>query len=130
MKTEGKELLSKYIKSCVSPILLNKTYAGVFKNPVVIESDCSLDLLNGHYEGDKFIAPGWYNELIQRKTPVLLINGINNIPTEQQYRFIEILKYRKVNTFELPSNCVIVATYSDLEKKPISEELYSLMAQI
>lgn len=130
MKAEGKELLYKYIKSCVSPILLNKTYAGIFKNPVVIESNCSLDLLNGHYEGDKFVAPVWYNELIQRQTPILLINGINNVPTEKQCRFIEILKYRKVNTFELPKNCVIVATYSDLEKSPISEELYSLMAQI
>ena len=45
-------------------------------------------------------------------------------------KFIEILKYKKISTFELPENCLIIVTCSDLTNNKINEEIYSLVAQI
>lgn len=63
-------------------------------------------------------------------TSVLVIENINEIPLEEQTKFIEILKYKKVSTFELPKNCLVIVTCSDLTANKINEEVYSLLAQI
>ena len=62
--------------------------------------------------------------------PVLIIKDINKISEEEQRKFIELFKYRKVYVHKLPENCMIFATYSDLEKRPIQKELYSFMIHI
>ena len=49
---------------------------------------------------------------------------------EEQTKFIEILKYKKVSTFEIPKNCLVIVTCSDLTANKINEEVYSLLAQI
>ena len=61
---------------------------------------------------------------------MLIIKDINNIPEEEQRKFIELLKYKKVYVNKIPENCMIFATYSNLEEKPIEEEVYSFMAHI
>ncbi len=61
---------------------------------------------------------------------VLVIENINEIPLEEQTKFIEILKYKKVSTFELPKNCLVIVTCSDLTTNKINEEVYSLLAYI
>ena len=60
----------------------------------------------------------------------LVIENINEIKLEEQTKFIEILKYKKVSTFELPKNCLVIVTCSDLTANKINEEVYSLLAQI
>lgn len=130
MEKAKKDLLGAYIKSGISPILLEGVSADTFKNPVIIDSNCDISLLNGHYENEGFVGPSWYNELIKKDKPILLINEINSISKEEQYKFVEILKYKKVSTFELPKNCIIIATCNNLKDNPINEEVYSLMAHI
>lgn len=130
MEKAKKDLLGAYIKSGISPILLEGVSADVFKNPVIINSNCDISLLNGHYEKEEFVGPVWYNELIKKDNPILLINDINSVSKEEQYKFVEILKYKKVSTFELPKNCVVIATCNNLKDNPINEEVYSLMAHI
>ena len=69
-------------------------------------------------------------ELTSKDNAVLVINNINKIPTDEQIKFVEIFKYNKISTFELPKNCIVIATASNLKENPINEQVYSLMAHI
>ena len=96
MNSEKKLMLEKYIKSGISPILLENIPTSIFEEAVVLEANCDLSLLNGHYEGLDFVAPSWYNKLInQKENPILIISEINKISQKEQTKFIEILKYKK-----------------------------------
>ncbi len=133
MIKEQLEILNEYIKINVSPILLENTPTELIKDEVVISSDCDDSYLNGHYEGIDFKAPKWYEELQQKsknRIPILVIKDINKIDETEQKKFIEILKYKKISTFHLPENCIIIVTCSNLKEKNITEEIYSLVAHI
>lgn len=134
MDKEQVELLGEYIKAGVSAILIEKIPESVIeKGAVVINSDCSNSELMGHYDNLEYVAPEWYNKLnesAKSHTPVLIIKDINKVPEEEQRKFIELLKYKKVYVHKIPENCMIFVTYSNLKENPIEEELYSFMAHI
>lgn len=134
MNKEQVDLLGEYIKTGTSAILIEEIPENAIKKgAVVLEADCSKAELMGHYENLEFIAPEWYKKLMdssKEHTPVLIIKDINKIPEEEQRKFIELFKYRKVYVHKLPENCMIFATYSNLEERPIQEELYSFMVHI
>ena len=48
----------------------------------------------------------------------------------EQKKFIELLKYRKVSTFDLPNNCRIIVTANKINEEMINEEVFSLVARI
>ena len=134
MNKEQVDLLGEYIKAGTSAILIEEIPENAIKKgAVVLDANCSKAELMGHYENLEFIAPEWYNKLMESSkshTPVLIIKDINKIPKEEQRKFIELFKYRKVYVHKLPENCMIFATYSNLEERPIQEELYSFMVHI
>ncbi len=132
MNKERLAMLDGYIRSGMSPILLEDIPANIFENAVIIDANCDISLLNGHYEGFTFRAPDWYYELTNNKDKpaILIIDNINQLKLDKQTKFIEILKYKKISTFDLPRNCFIIVTATNLEEKPISEEVYSLMVHI
>ena len=130
MNEEKMKILNSYIKSGISPILMEDVSVKAFEDAVIIEGNCDMEILNGSYEETNFVAPNWYNELIEKKNPILVINEINKVSTDEQIKFGEILKYKKVSTFELPKNCIIIVTCSNLKENPINENIYSLLAQI
>ena len=134
MNKEQVDLLGEYIKAGTSAILIEEIPENAIKKgAVVLEADSSKAELMGHYENLEFIAPEWYKKLMdssKEHTPVLIIKDINKIPEEEQRKFIELFKYRKVYVHKLPENCMIFATYSNLEERPIQEELYSFMVHI
>ena len=130
MEKEKKDLLEAYVKSGITNILIEGMSAGDFKNCVVIDSKCDISLLNGHYEDTEFVGPKWYYELLKKDRPVLIINEINSISKEEQSKFVEILAYKKISTFELPKKCIVIATCNNLKDMPINENVYSLMAHI
>lgn len=134
MNKEQVDLLGEYIKAGTSVILIEEIPENAIKKgAVVLDANCSKAELMGHYENLEFIAPEWYNKLMESSkshTPVLIIKDINKIPEEEQRKFIELFKYRKVYVHKLPENCMIFATYSNLEERPIQEELYSFMVHI
>lgn len=133
MSNESLELLKTYIKSGVSPLLVSDVPLSIFENSVIIKANIDKSELNGHYDNIDFMPPAWYKELIKKskeKTSVLIIENINDISLEEQTKFIEILKYKKVSTFDLPKNSIIIVTCTDLSKNKINEEVYSLLAQI
>ena len=135
MNKEQIDLLGEYINSGIpSVILIEKIPESVIKKgAVVIESDCSKTELIGKCENSGFVQPKWYHELMDSAKlhrPILIIKDINKIPENEQRKFIELFKYRKMYVNKLPGNCIIFATYSNLEEKPIEEELYSFMVHI
>jgi len=130
MKSERMEMLEGLLKSKVSPVLIENFPASIFTDAVIIDSNCSIEELNGHYEGVEFLPPEWYKKLESLSEKVLVISNINKIPENEQKKFVEILKYKKVSTFDLPENTIILVTASNLEENKINEEVYSLMAHI
>ena len=126
-----KELLMSYIKANVAPILFNFISGKDIPGAIVISADVDAKELNGHYDGADYMPPKWYNELVtNNNSKVLVIDLIDSINKEEQLKFIELLEYRKISTFELPKDCVIIVTAKEVNKDKISEEIYSLVAQI
>lgn len=126
-----KELLMSYIKANVAPILVNFISGKDIPGAIVISADVDAKELNGHYDGADYMPPKWYNELVtNNNSKVLVIDLIDSINKEEQLKFIELLEYRKISTFELPKDCVIIVTAKEVNRDKISEEIYSLVAQI
>ena len=133
MNKERLKIFEDYIQLGISPLLVQNKLIDFFDDSVVIDATISKEELNGHYENTKFCPPIWYKELLEKSkanTSVLVIKNINEISLEEQTKFIEILKYKKISTFDLPKNCLIVVTYTDLNTNKINEDVYSLIAQI
>ena len=134
MNKEQVDLLGEYIKAGKSAVLIENVPESVIeKGAVVINSDCSNSDLTGHYDNLEYVAPEWYDKLMESSknhTPVLIIKDINKVSEEEQRKFIELLKYKKVYVNKIPENCMIFVTYSDLKENPIEEEVYSFMAHI
>ncbi len=133
MNKERLSLLENYIKAGISPLLIENIPSASFNHAIIIKANIERTELNGHYEDTEFCPPTWYKQVIENSKKgyvILVIENINEIALEEQTKFIEILKYKKVSTFDLPKNCLIVATCSNLTKNKMNEEVYSLCAQI
>ena len=132
MNKEQIIIFNKYITTGI-PVLVEDIPSETFNNPVILEAQESLNELNGHYEGTEFVKPKWLDELYEKtKTqyPILVINNLNKLTIEEQLKFVEILKYKQVSTFELPENSIIIVLCSNLSEQKLNEEIYSLLAHI
>ena len=128
---DKKEMLLSYIKSNVAPILVDFISGKDLNNAVVLPADIDLKELNGHYDGTDFMPPKWLNEILSTNaSKILIIDKIDTISQEEQLKFCELLKYRKISTFELPESCVIIVTANEIKKDKINEEILSLVALI
>ena len=131
MNLTRKELLGSYIKSNVAPILIDFLEGDSIPNSVVLKSDCELKELNGYYQGVEFVMPNWFTELKNKEELMMLvIDKIDNISKEEQLKFIEILKHRKVGTYKLPDKVVIIVTAKEINERTINEKIYSLVAHV
>ena len=131
MNKEKIELLGEYIKIGNSIVLIEEIPESVIEKGVVIDASCSNKELMGSFEELEYKIPEWLeklNKTAKEHTPVLVIKDINKISEEEQRKFIELFKYKKVYTNKLPGNTMIFVTYE--KDKPIDEELYSFMIQI
>ena len=128
---EKKELLLTYLKSNVVPVLVDFLPINDLDFAVTIPANIDMKDLNGHYEGVNFIPPKWLSEILSStKNKMLVIDKIDTISKEEQLKFVELLKYRKVSTFELPKNCLIIITANEINIEKISNEIFSLVACI
>ncbi len=126
-----KEIFLSYIKANVVPILVDFMSGKDLPDATILSSNIDVKELNGHYEGKNFVPPKWLNEILNSNTSkILVIDKIDIISKEEQMKFVEILKYRKVSTFEFPKNCIIIVTANEINKDKINEEILSLVAQI
>lgn len=127
------ELLKAYVDANVSPILVEQKFYEVFGNAITIPATCSDGLLLGRYEDEHFVAPAWYDLVIQRKNMkynFLVINDISSINKDEQLKFYELLKYRKIGVNSLPDNCVIIVTSKNINKLFINERIYGLVTHV
>jgi len=130
MNETKKELLMTYIKSNVAPILIDFEFP-ILDNTVLLSSSCEKEELVGTYNGNLYESPEWLKLIINNNSPsILLIDSIDQITKEEQLKFIEILKYRKVSTFNLPESTIIIVTAKRINESTINEEVYSLVAHI
>ena len=119
---DKKEMLLSYIKSNVAPILVDFISGQDLKGAVVLPANIDAKELNGHYDGANYMPPKWYNELVaNNNSKVLVIDLIDSINKEEQLKFIELLEYRKISTFELPKDCVIIVTAKEVIFEAIKE---------
>lgn len=131
MMENKRELLLSYIKSNVAPILVDFLPENDVKNAVILPANIDSKELNGHYDGADFLPPKWMTEILGTNvSKILIIDKIDSVSKEEQLKFCELLEYRKISTFALPENCVILVTANEVNKDKISEEIYSLVAQI
>ena len=126
-----KEILLSYIKANVAPILVDFISGKDLNGAVVVPANVDVKELNGHYDGADFIPPKWLNEILSTNASrILVIDKIDEISKEEQLKFCELLKYKKISTFELPKNCVIIVTANEINKDKINEKIFSLVARI
>ncbi len=128
---DKKEMLLSYIKANVAPILVDFIFSEDLKGAVVLPADIDAKELNGHYEELEFVPPKWFNDITNTNgIKLLVIDKVDRIPKEEQLKFCELLKYRKISTFELPKSCVIIVTANEINKEKINEEIFSLVSRI
>jgi hypothetical protein len=128
---DKKEMLLSYIKANVAPVLVDFISSKDLNEAVVLPANIDAKELNGYYDGTNFMPPKWLNEILSTKeSKFLVIDKIDTILKEEQLKFCELLEYRKISTFELPKNCVIIVTANEINKDKINEEIFSLVARI
>lgn len=128
---DKKEMLMEYIKINTIPILVDFVKGEDFEWAVVLPAEIDREELNCRFEGEKCLPPKWLENLINDKEKkLLIIDDIDKIGKEEQLKFGDILKYRKVSTYKLPEDCTIIVTASEINKDTINEEIFSLTAKI
>ena len=128
---DKKEMLLSYIKANVAPILVDFISSKDLNEAVLLPANIDAKELNGYYDGTDFMPPKWLNEILStNESKFLVIDKIDTILKEEQLKFCELLEYRKISTFELPKNCVIIVTANEINKDKINEEIFSLVARI
>ena len=126
-----KEMLLSYVKANVAPILIDFMSFNEMDIAVVLPATIDVKDLNGHYDGENFMPPKWLDEILSTNdSRILIIDKIDTISKEEQLKFVELLKYRKILTFELPKDCLIIITANEINTEKISNEIYSLVACI
>lgn len=126
-----KDILLSYIKANVAPILVDFIFGKDLNGAVILPANVDVKELNGHYVGANFMPPKWLDEILSTNASrILVIDKIDSISKGEQLKFCELLEHRKISTFELPKNCVIIVTANEINKDKISEEIFSLVARI
>lgn len=112
MNKEKLDLLKENLKTNIAPILIQDVdITFLKKDAVILPANIKKSSLNGTFSNGKLIEPNWYNELkikCQSGNGILIISDLSKIFKDEQTKFDEILKYRKIGVFELPKNCAIL----------------------
>ena len=124
------EFLKEYIKANVCPILIDFLDSKYIPNCILLPSNINIKDLDGHYEKEDYLPPEWYSKLLSENKNVIVIDNIDSINKEEQDKFLELIKYRKISTFDLPNDVVIIITAKKINKDTISKNIYELVAHI
>ncbi len=123
--------LKEFMNNTDYPLLVSNFPSELYEGAVTLESDIDVTLLNGHYEGINYEPPHWFKVLEENAKlgkSLLIINNIDDLALDEQMKFGEILKYRKISTFDLPKNVQIIVTIKPSGK--VVEDIYSLLVHI
>lgn len=128
MKNKDKLTILKECLKANIPVLTDILTKDDFPNGTILLANCDLNDLTGHYEKETYLPPKWYQELLESK--ILIIDSLDTISLEEQLKFIEILKYHQVSTFEIPLDTIIILTAKKINSTTINKEISSLVAYI
>ena len=120
MNNDKMNMLENYILVNVAPVLIDFSSNINTTKSVIIPANCEVKELNGHYEGEDFLAPKWYYDLTNtNEAKIIIIKDIDSISKEEQLKFKELLEYRQVSTFKIPENTRIILTATNISKETI-----------
>ena len=92
-----KEILLSYIKANVAPILVDFNFSKYLNDAIILPANINVKELNGHYNETDFMPPKWFDEVSNANASrILVIDKIDMISKEEQLKFCELLKYRKM----------------------------------
>ena len=95
-----KKLFLSYIKANIAPVLVDFISGEDLDDAIILPADINTKELNGHYNGIDFVPPKWFSKILNTgNSRILVIDKIDSITKEEQTKFIELLKYRKISTF-------------------------------
>ena len=112
---DKQEKIRTVIKNNFStPLIIEGVNFHESDSTVILSSDINSQNLGVIPEENGYSYPKWYNDL-QKKANLkqriyLVIDGINNIETQEQLKFYEILKYKAISGVKLPENTQILIT--------------------
>lgn len=102
------------------PLLVAGLRADDFLHAVVIPSTIAESELGVLPEINGYKYPKWLMSVLikarEGKAITLCINGIDELPCEQQAKFYGILQYKSLNGFKLPAQTQIIVTAQNLTK--------------
>lgn len=126
------EMLENYLKANIAPILISKIPSSVFDSvAVVIPSNINKEDLYGKIKNNKFELPKWYDELSNNpKKNMIIIDNLSLITTDEQLKFHELLKYRKVGNLKIKDNIMIMVISDEISSTKINKDIYSLLVHI
>ena len=127
MKAINKDVFKALLEIKSMPILVDYIGEEILKKSIVIDATEDFNLLCEHFDGEKFCPPFWYENLTKMKRKVLVITNLANVDFDKQKQFIEILKYRKINAYELSDDCLIFVVCKKDEHHLLCEEVRSLL---
>ena len=110
--------------SQVSPIIVCELSSKIFENAVVLEANISSSQLGIVNTKNGLKYPDWFLNLKDKTKDTLIINLIDSIPTEEQEKFYEILKYREITNTALPEDIKIILTAKNI--KNVSQSILRL----
>ncbi|MBP3635927.1 MAG: hypothetical protein J6J17_05735 [Bacilli bacterium] len=126
------EMLGQYLKANIAPILISNIPSSLFNTiAVIIPSNISKEDLYGKIENNKFEYPKWYNELSSNsKKNMIIVDNLSLIPIDEQLKFHELLKYRKIGDLKIKDNIMIMVISDKVSKETINKDIYSLLVHI
>lgn len=125
MNQDKLEQLYSYIKANVAPIIVDFISAQDISNALIIDAANNPDL-SGHFTGTLYLPPEWFNKI--KSKVILVIDNLDKISKEEQLKFKELLKYKKVSTFNLPEDMRVLVTLEN--KENLNAEIYSLLISL
>lgn len=70
-------------------------------------------------------APSWFYEIVKgNSSHQIVIDGVDSIDKENQEKFYELLKYKAISDIDLPADCTIIVTASNINN--VSETILRL----
>jgi len=128
---------AKMLKDCItnrlSPVMAEGITASRFKDAVILPANINTDELGEQFINGKWAAPKWLLNLqknARKEVNLLVIDDLTKISKQEQGKFSEILKTKKVGKFELPKNCTIIVLAKNVNKDTVNESVYLLCSHI
>ena len=126
---DKQEILNTYIKTNVVPIVIDFLESKYIPNSIVLNPKKEKIEIDGHYEGIEYKPPKGLEILLNDPTKlILVIDDLEKIPTKDQNKFIEILKYRQISTFEIPEEYRIIIIIVYITPTNSTRKIWSRMS--